>query len=53
MSTKNKQSNIDIKQFIQCLTEKNYAQADKYLQVAVERKLEQHMRKAKTKTIFK
>jgi SLT domain-containing protein len=53
MSTNKKQSNLDIKQFIQCLSEKNYAQADKYLQAAVERKLEQHMRKAKSKNIFK
>lgn len=53
MSTNKKQPNLDIKQFIQCLSEKNYAQADKYLQVAVERKLGQHMRKAKSKNIFK
>lgn len=53
MSQKNRQQDTDIKKFIQYVTEKNYAEADKYLQAAVERKLEQHMRKAKPKNIFK
>lgn len=42
-----------IKQFIQCVTEKNYAQADKYLEAAVTRKLASHMMRAKQKNIFK
>ena len=53
MSDNNKTTNLNIKQFIQNVMERNYAQADKHLQAAVEHKLANHMRQAKTKNIFK
>jgi hypothetical protein len=53
MKTDSKKTQLNIKQFVQCVIEKNYAQADKYLQAAVEQKLAGHMKQAKTKNIFK
>jgi hypothetical protein len=53
MSNTNKPTNLNIKQFIQNVMEGNFAQADKYLQAAVEQKLTKHMKRAKTKNIFK
>lgn len=53
MSDTNKTTNLNIKQFIQKVMEGNYAKADKYLQAAVEQKLTNHMKQAKTKNIFK
>lgn len=53
MNNKSTNKNIDIKKFIQCVIEKNYSHADKYLQSAVENKLCNHMKKVKTNNIFK
>lgn len=44
---------INIKKFIQCINEKNYAAADKYLEATVQSKLAAYMMKAKQKNIFK
>ena len=48
-----KHKQLDIKKFIQCVNEKNYAAADKYLKAAVEKHLMQKMNKAKQTNIFK
>ena len=53
MSKKQPTEAINIKQFIQCVNEKNYAAADKYLKAAVEDKLLQKMINAKPTNIFK
>ena len=46
-------THASIQNFIQHLTEKNYAMADKYLKAAVERTLLKQMNETKPKNIFK
>jgi hypothetical protein len=43
----------NIKKFIQCINEKNYAAADKYLEATVQSKMAAYMMQAKQKSIFK
>lgn len=53
MKTNSKETQLNIKQFVQCVMEKNYAQADKYLQAAIQHKIQNRMERAKQKNIFK
>ena len=44
---------LNIKKFIQCVNEKNYAAADKYLKAAVERVMLKKMSKVKQTNLSK
>lgn len=51
--TEKDNNKVNIATFVKCLGEKNYAEADKYLNKAIEQKLLQRIKDNKKTNIFK